>query len=350
MIDLLFTYDYEIYGDGGGSLYECVLKNTEKLNQIFENYNFRYVNYVEAAEFIKIKENNSDSDINLVEKQILNMYNKKYEIALHLHPQWFNSKYIDNKWILDYSEYNLCKIEVTKINEYLTKAIEYLRRVLNEPKYNPISFRAGNWLIQPTDKIVQSLLKYNIKIDSSLFKGGIFRTYGIDFRPSLKNNDYYWSFYKDVNIPEKEVRIWEIPIYAWQVPFWKSISKNKLNALKGNNGTKICTFKRVYKFFDKLSFFYPLKLDFTKMSFNELSEGILKIINEDKKSPEIYKPITLIGHSKNLIQFNAVEKLLKFISEKKINVSLFKEIIPKLNKFYRGDGISKTNKKLSSES
>ncbi len=333
MIDLIFTLDYEIFGNGDGSLYECILKNTEALNKIFENYNFRYVNYVEVAELIKIKEYNSDPDVKLVEDQILSMYHKEYEIGLHLHPQWFNSKFINNRWELDYNEYNMCMIERYKIDNYFEIAIQYLKEILMDSKFNPISFRAGNWLIQPTNQIIDSLIKHHIKIDSSVFKGGVLRNYNIDFRNALKNG-YYWLFHHEVNLPTSKIGIWEIPIYSWMVPFWKSINKNKYEALKKHNNRRNAHFKKLINFVSKINFLYPLKMDFTKMSFYELKEILLKIIETDNTTPHIYKPITLIGHSKNNIKFSEIENFLNFISLKNINVVLFKDIISKLEKNY----------------
>ena len=340
MIELIFTYDYEIFGDGTGNLYDCILKNTEKLNFIFEKYDFRYVNYVEAAEFLKIKESNADPDICFIEEQILKMYKNNYEIGLHIHPQWFNSKFVNNKWILDYTEYNICGLEKRKINKYFDLTIKYIKDVLKDENYYPISFRAGNWLIQPTYNIIEVLLEHNIKIDSSVFKGGLIRKYGIDFRKSL-NNGYFWSFLNDVNIPVKEMNIWEVPIHSALVPFWKSISKNKINALNGNNTHNIISYQKIMNYIDKLSLFYPLKFDFTKMSFNELKKMLKKIIEMDQSSNQIYKPIVLIGHAKNQIIFKEIEKFLEYVASNNINVVLFKNIIHKLKEYYNPSELHK---------
>ena len=64
MIKLIFTLDYEIFGNGEGSLKELVYEPTQNLINLFNEYNYNFVNFVEAAELIKIKETTGFSHIN----------------------------------------------------------------------------------------------------------------------------------------------------------------------------------------------------------------------------------------------------------------------------------------------
>jgi len=45
MIECIFTIDYEIYGNGEGSLKEHVYKPAEKLMAIFRERNVRFVSF-----------------------------------------------------------------------------------------------------------------------------------------------------------------------------------------------------------------------------------------------------------------------------------------------------------------
>src|SRR6267142_2578118 len=47
MIECIFTLDYEIYGDGTGSLNELVYEPTERLRVVFEKRGVRFVSFVE---------------------------------------------------------------------------------------------------------------------------------------------------------------------------------------------------------------------------------------------------------------------------------------------------------------
>ena len=66
MIECIFTIDYEIYGNGEGSLRELVYEPAENLRTIFKKWNARFVVFVEVAELEMIEAECADPDIDLV--------------------------------------------------------------------------------------------------------------------------------------------------------------------------------------------------------------------------------------------------------------------------------------------
>ena len=106
------------------------------------------------------------------------------------------------------------------------KAIDYLRAILKEPGFTPFSFRAGNWLLQPSQTAAAVLAEKGIQFDSSVFKGGLQRRHGLDYRPSLKNG-YYWRFQEDVNVEDPEGGLLEIPTHTTLVPFWRMLTNKR---------------------------------------------------------------------------------------------------------------------------
>lgn len=327
MIHFIFTLDYEIYGNGQGSLKELVYGPTQKLINLFNEYDYKFVNFIEVAELIKIKEYDSDPYISKVENQIQEMYSNGFEIGLHIHPQWFNASFNGTAWNLDYDEYNLCKIGKGKIDKYIKICIRYLKSLLGR-NYNPVSFRAGGWLIQPTVNIYQTLIDSGIQVDSSVFKGGLSRYYGLDFRKSI-GNGYYWKFSNDVNAEDKRGKLIEIPIYTKMVHPWKMISQNRI-AVMNKSKKKTKMIEKLYKWGDRLRIKYPQKFDFTKMTFEELRSMTDEIILEDKPTPSILKPIVLIGHAKNLPKLSEIRKFLSYVRKKKPPVTTFSKIIKQL--------------------
>jgi len=174
MIEVFFTLDYEIYGDGIGSLRELILEPAESLMKIFEKWHYPLVIFVEVAELKRIFQEKSDRDIEAVFNQIRELNGQGHEIALHLHPQWSGARYQNGRWEVDLSEYNLCSLPEERIREIISDGIKFLRFILRKTDYVPISFRAGNWLFQPTQPVARILCEYGIKIDSSVFTGGRF--------------------------------------------------------------------------------------------------------------------------------------------------------------------------------
>jgi len=326
MINVIFTIDYEIYGNGEGSLKDHILIPTYHLKKLFDQYNAKIVFFVEAAELEKIEEAKSDAAIDDIKNQIAILYSEDHEIALHLHPQWYNGKYNNGQWVLDNSEYNLCILPEKRIAQIVDQSINYLRYILKSSDYNPLSFRAGNWLFQPTQPIANILLQRNIKIDSSVFKGGLQHQHRLDYRPALPNG-YFWAFKDDVNKPDVNGKMMEFPIYVNMVPPWWMATGKRLG-LQQKAATKSRTLRgTIYKLMDMARPLQPLKFDFCRMTLKELTDMMNKLIAEDQQSPELFKPIVAIGHTKDLVDVETVNLFLSYLKQREIKITTFQEII-----------------------
>lgn len=328
MIECIFTIDYEIYGNGEGSLKELVFDPAEKLRSIFKKADCRFVAFIEAAELELIEANGTDPAIDEVRKQIQTFYAEGFEIGLHLHPQWYNARYQDGQWRLDDNEYNLCTLPRERIVEIVDRSIGYLRKVLSQPDFTPLSFRAGNWLMQPTQVAANVLAEKGIKLDSSVFKGGLQQRHGLDYRKAIGNN-YYWTFSEHVDIPDSSGILLEIPTYTEMVPFWKMLTTKRVG-MKGkgapSNRRSIAWIERLSDF---IRFRYPLKLDFCRMTLDELTGMVEAIVRDDQKDPSRYRPIVAIGHTKDLADYETVQFFLLYLKENGIQVSTFKDMYHK---------------------
>src|SRR5262249_34096704 len=145
-----------------------------------------------------------------------------------------NARFEDGRWVLDYNEYNLCVLPRERIKQVVSESLNYLRRVVGDPSFTPLSFRAGNWLFQPTSTAASVLAELGIKIDSSVFKGGLQRRHNLDYRPAQKNG-YYWRFESDANVARKDGRWLEIPVYTQMVPSWRMVTGKRMS-MAGNIG------------------------------------------------------------------------------------------------------------------
>ena len=185
MIQVIFTIDYEIYGNGEGSLRELVYEPAERLKAIFEKLNARFVAFVEVAELEMIEVKGTDPDIDLVKNQIRAFHKEGFELGLHLHPWWYNAQHENGVWFVDYSEYNLCVLTQERIIQLIDRSINYFRKVLGISDFTPLSYRAGHLLFQPTQPVAKVLAERGIKVDSSVYKGGLWNQYNLDYRRSL---------------------------------------------------------------------------------------------------------------------------------------------------------------------
>ncbi|MGH9469004.1 MAG: hypothetical protein ACRD1N_01520, partial [Terriglobia bacterium] len=305
MIECIFTLDYEIYGNGTGSLKELVYEPAERLRELFLKFDARFVAFIEAAELEKIEACGSDRAIDAVKRQVRQLHKQGFEIGLHLHPQWANARYERAQWALDYSEYNLCTLPRARIAQIVGRSLDYLREITGQPAFVPLAFRAGNWLFQPAKTAAAVLAEYGIRIDSSVFKGGVQHRNRLDYRPALENG-YYWRFSSNVSKPDPGGEWLEIPIYTRLVPCWTMATpkrlgfKNSAGGPAAGGADQPARLGRIDRLRDLARLRYPRKLDFCRMTLHELTSTMNRVIQEDQRSPEAYKPIVAIGHTKDL--------------------------------------------------
>lgn len=329
MINLIFTLDYEVYGDGTGSLEQLVYEPAEKLSEIFRKHQVPFVSFVEAAELEVIESKGIDEAVFKVKDQIRSFYRNGIELGLHLHPQWYGAKYENEKWLLDYSEYNLCVLPEPRIEIIVKRSISYLRNILGEPEFTPLAFRAGNWLFQPTEIAANVLSAHGLKVDSSVFKGGRQHQNGLDYRMAIQNG-YYWTFHQRVERPDPNGVMLELPIYTRMVPFWDMLTSKRVSIQAITQSQSARTAKhKVLRLLDYFRFRYPLKLDFCRMTIDELCRMTKAIIREDKKNPGVYRPIVAIGHTKDLRDLDTVDAFLGYLKDHGIPISTFSEVYPR---------------------
>jgi hypothetical protein len=329
MIECVFTLDYEIYGNGTGALKDLIYEPAQQLKDIFLKWNARFVTFVEVAELQKIQAEGRDQASALVTRQVQDLYRSGFEIGLHLHPQWCNGIYDHGRWLLDYAEYNLCTLSRERIAEIVQQSLDYLRRILEDSGFTPLSFRAGNWLFQPTRAAATVLADKGIKIDSSVFKGGLQRAHKLDYRRAIRNG-YYWRFSSCVDEPDPTGQFIEFPIYTEMVPFWRMLTSKRIGLQNKGGASDRNPPNRLNRALDLLRFRYPLKLDFCRMTLNELTSMMGRIIQQDRENPWLYKPIVAIGHTKDFIDPQTLDSFLSFLRTNGIAVSTFLDIYSRL--------------------
>jgi len=325
MIECIFTIDYEIYGGGQGSLKELVYEPAERMAAIFRKRGLRFVAFVEVAELEVIEAKGTDPAIDLVKQQVHDFHGEGFELGLHLHPQWCNARYEDGRWLLDYSEYNLCTLPTERIVQIVDRVMAHFRELLGVADFTPFSFRAGNWLMQPTRAAARVLTDRGIRVDSSVFKGGLQHQHKMDYREARRNG-YYWKFTDDANKPDPGGTLLELPIHTRMVPLWEIATAKRLGLQqKGFSGGQANN-RSLHRFLDFIRFRYPLKLDFCRMTITELTRMVDRVILDDERNPTGFKPIVAIGHTKDLVDFETVEFFLSYLESKRIPVSTFKDV------------------------
>src|ERR1039458_6008375 len=309
MIECIFTLDYEIYGNGTGSLGDLVYEPARQLAELFQRHGARFVAFVEAAELARIEACGADPMIGLVKEQVRNLDRAGFEIGLHLHPQWCNAYRQGVNWVLDDSEYNLCRLPAARISVIVSEAIRYLRCLVGRADFTPLSFRAGNWLFQSTQPASSILAQSGIRVDSSVFRGGRQHNHGLDYRRTPKG-PCFWPFGSDVTAADPQGTLLEIPIHTEMVPFWRMQAAKRLargNAFGAAERSPVAAFTRMRDF---LRLNHPLKLDFCRLTAAQMIAMVRRVLEIDAKEPGLHRPIVAIGHTKDLSDIGSVDAFL----------------------------------------
>jgi len=331
MLDFIFTVDYEIYGNGRGSLDELVYKPAKRLIDLFSTYDSNLVFFIEAAELEMIEAAGSDPETDLVLSQIKELKKSGHEIGLHIHPQWYKGSFQNGQWILNYDEYNLCLQPEERISEIIKRAIKFLRDKLHDPSFTPLAYRGGNWLMTPSDIISRILYNEGIRIDSSVFKGGYQHSTGLDYRRAPAGL-FYWRFSKDVLTPDTRGPMLELPVFTKMIPLWKFMRGKRLALEKSSDSTEGFLNKIKHRFRDFMRWKVPVKLDFCRLTYYELVNMTEEIIRTDRDDPDEYRPIVLIGHTKDKPDISIIENYLAFLKCQGLRITTFGPVFERIVK------------------
>src|SRR5574344_888427 len=216
---IILSYDYELFFfDKSGTVMNTLIIPTNRLMDAMESKNL-FGNFFIDVLMIKMLKKNHDnqskSDLSLIEEQLRNIVKRGHRIELHLHPHWIDAKYNgDGTWdFSNFSHYSLASLNKKDILKMFEEGVCYLNSIGSEIEnnYKVCAFRAGGWAVQPFVNLKYAFLKTGIKIDSSAASGmhNIHKDYQFDFR-NIPNKCFY-TFEDDV-CKEEDGSFIEVPI------------------------------------------------------------------------------------------------------------------------------------------
>lgn len=327
MIGLIFTLDYEIYGTGVGDFSSLMIDPTNVLLDMCDKYGAKITIMAEVAEIMALKKNGSFSTtVDAIEKQLKRAIKGGHDVQLHLHPGWFNSTFDGKQWRLDFDEYALVGLSQEKIGGYIRQGKEYLENLLRpvNPEYQCIAYRAGNWLMQPSDKIIAALEEHGIKYDTSVFKGGHSAAghYEIDYRNACSDIHPWQVKPTDINQRADRTGLIEVPILCKEVFVSSMITLKRLilqykvrTNSKLDEPVKSDSQLGSGKSEVKKKFFFSKKFDFCRLTFREM-KTFTEYAEEQSQSVGGMLPVVAIGHSTEYGLDNALEKFCRHVKEK----------------------------------
>ena len=332
MKDLILTLDYELWGDGSGNVFQQIIEPTNKILNICDENKIKITIFFEAIEYLKLREewekgNSMGYDknpITAIEDQLQKAALNGHDIQLHIHPQWVNAKYSNDKWEVDFSNWRLGDFRIDSdysIEDLLRdgkKTLEdFIKPVIFD--FECIALRAGGYNIMPSKEVFSAMQSLGLKADSSVFPGGYVNGYlsRFDYRNIPLGLDYWWANSNDITqMSDNEKEIMEIPIFALMQPRWKKILDfQKIKSILGNHQSAITSARQetISKktIFEKIKFLFgkeALTWDFCLFN-TSLHKKYLNYIETNLLNKR--NLFVLIGHPKSLKKEKTFKSFIK---------------------------------------
>ena len=326
MKTLVLTLDYELYGNGSGDVFKHIIEPTYKLLDIAKKFHIVYTIFFEVVEYWKLKEEWEKGNkmgyvkdpILAIDEQIRSAYQQGHDIQLHLHPQWVDAFYKDDKWVVNNDEWKLGtyqrdgKYSLENLLRLGKETLECILRPI-DANYECMAIRAGGYNIQPSKNLVKAMKVNDIYVDTSIYPGG--KETG-----SLSVYDYttispekeYWHVGNELE-KSGNSEIIEFPIVAFPiVRISKYLSFDRIKSFMQNRKSAKDTFESKTGgsksgIWRKIHFFFEHECqtwDFCLFS-NSMHKMFLKKIEKQNRNISV-----LVCHPKSFVGSSGLEYLL----------------------------------------
>ncbi len=313
----MLSLDYELFfGNKSGSVENCMIKPTEQLLTLLDNYNYKVSLFVDAGFLLKLKQYATDFpqlalQYSSIKKQLLALSANGHDIQLHIHPHWQDSIYDGTGWIINTQRYRLHDFSPLEVNEIVQNYKQELESCTEQEIF---AFRAGGWCLQPFAQIKQALQANQIWLDSTVFNQGHSDdpTRWFNFKNAPKQA--YWHFSDDPVHPNKDGYFTEIPISATKTSplfFWKLALRKKLSrGIFDSFGDGQAMIANRSYYIERLTktTYGPVMVDGSKAGQLE------KAYQDHLKSADHDNIFNVMGHPKSLCPYSLV-KLKHFIEK-----------------------------------
>ena len=349
-MNLIISIDYELYGDGSGDVFKHMIKPTKKILDHCDKYNIKTTIFFEIVEYIKIKNEwkkgntmgYKNNPIDAINKQLFSAIENDHDIQLHLHPQWVNAIFSNNRWEVDKNNWRLGSFSTLNnynIYDLLFECKNTLESLIRQikPDYKCIAIRAGGYNILPSKKVYDAMVKLDLKIDSSVYPGGYEKgkLNNYDYRKAKIDIDYWYvkpdNFSNENNIS----KVLEMPIFALPQRRYKKLSIKRIKSAFLNKKSAISSlndktsekkiFEKVKWFFKKESFTWDFCLFDKKM--HKYFFTFIKNNLKNKRNNFI-----IIGHPKGLTDIKTLQNLIHLSLQKEAKFITIKEFYDSITK------------------
>jgi hypothetical protein len=195
-IYLAFVDDWELSGNGTGSVRELQLRPMRELVKIYNAHKVRgsfNAEVMQQLTFRKFEDTYPELKALADEwdEAVRETYRQGHDIQLHIHPQWQNAEYENGRWRLT-ADWSILNYKPDEAFQMMKAGKDYLEKLLRpiNPDYACVSFRSGSWCIAPSPHMLTLLVKLGIVFDMSIVGGVRYETKNINLDYTNCDEDF----------------------------------------------------------------------------------------------------------------------------------------------------------------
>lgn len=349
-IGIIFTNDWELFGDGSGNYFDVQEKPLRDIIDMNQKYGSKITVMAETMQNVFFKMHSENEHFQNISKAWDNILKDAVssgnDVQLHLHPQWLGASIEKGKIKLQMNKWAIGKLDKHLSFELLKSGKAYLENLLQQvnPDYKCIGFRAGAYGIEPSKHIIQSLIDLEFEVDCSVTKGFVNPGF-FDFSKA-HSNFKPWNVAIDDIKKEGSSSLLEFPIYAvsgiesqvlkkfvpnvyYKLKFGASPTSKESEWAKERDKIKEERYPRNRRFYKKgkknLKWFANAVLSKTSMqldydylpasTFIKVIEDLLRQIEKENLADSYqFLPIIASGHTKDMHSIENLESIVKSIT------------------------------------
>jgi hypothetical protein len=326
---ILVTVDYELFGDGTGSVDEHMIRPLDDLILLWDRLEIRATVFVEVAELLAFEEAVSTRQapevlgrqLMAIRSQLRKLLEHGHDLQLHVHPQWQGATWERGAWKLGTDHYGLLRTGAEGFSGLLSRAKAYLEAIAADvrPDYKCRVFRAGALHFDRQEESGRLLASHGIEVDSSVCRGYVRNTRDskIDYSDLLENRAPFWPTLDGSSIDEEDAALWEVPVWSVMKAQWHKLTPrrltNKLVSVLGGAdamsqaGHTGLSFSNPRETLSWLATKQPIMWDFCNLPASGLNE-LLKTAMAFHLRRNM-NPLVMIGHTK---EFSSGRSLVGF--------------------------------------
>jgi hypothetical protein len=326
-IDVLMHDDWELNGDGSGSIDELMFDPAQKILEVCERHGAKYTFFAEVGQQFAMLASPRPEHRRAAErweKTLVDAVRRGHDVQLHLHPQWIGAAArAEGGFDLHFDKWSIGRLAYNEIFPVLKKGKEYLERLLTSavPDYRVVAFRAGSYMIQPSGTIYRALKDIGVLADVTVMRGlrMASETLGsVDFSKTPSTVKPWFPSTDDFTVAA--------PTYGglFCIPTFSTVTRMPLPVFAFFANPFSLDYYRRKRIFDRRRAYKPvyysgqkkptgpraLALDFGQMHSSTLLKLVKKFRDDSRRDQWAEGPLILYTHSK---QFFSVENLDRFL-------------------------------------